>query len=286
MIPLAKLRSMNAESKPVGAAMDSQDVAAAMDAGTSAGVKKSWLKRERAKKEAAVDAADAAADKNRLGTVRKPRKYDTEETSNALHDRIGSLLKTIDGNLLDNADNRWRRIDQDISFSLDIKSSKKDAEKCLKEIKEAMEDFMPKDMIENCQFDMRERGAVTAGWDNFHREGVMERRIVVHARNPSMMRERLDSVKSALERAEAAMKPVDEAFAAPDKHIALEGSNDFDLRLVAKDGAPTGGIEDIRAEEEYYRAKMAIASRRRMLYNTQQEHDRVLNAFTTGKYEA
>ena len=72
MIPLAKLRSMNAESKPVGAAMDSQDVAAAMDAGTSAGVKKSWLKRERAKKEAAVDAADAAADKNRLGSVRKP----------------------------------------------------------------------------------------------------------------------------------------------------------------------------------------------------------------------
>ena len=286
MIPLAKLRSMNAESKPVGAAMDSQDVAAAMDAGTSAGVKKSWLKRERAKKEAAVDAADAAADKNRLGSVRKPRKYDTEETSNELHDRLESLLKTVDGRLYDNESNNFRRIDEDISFSLDIRSSKKDAEKCLKEIKEAMEDFMPKDMVENCQFNTTERGAVVTGWDNFHREGVTERRIIIHARNPSMMRERVAMDKAALERAEAAMKPIDEAFAAPDKHIALEGSNDFNKRLVAKDGAPTGGIEDIEAEEEYYRAKSNIVARRRILYYTQQEHDRVLNAFTTGKYEA
>lgn len=285
MIPLAKLRSMNAESKSVGAAMDSQDVAAAMDAGTSAGVKKSWLKRERAKKEAAVDAADASADKNRLGSVRKPRKYDTEETSNDLHDRIESLLKSVDGTLQDNASNKWRRIDQDISFSLDIKSSKKDAEKCLKEIKEAMEDFMPKDMIENCQFSASERGAVTTGWDNFHREGFMERRIIVHARNPSMMRERVDSAKSAVERSEAAMKPIDEAFAAPDKHIALERTDTYHENLVVKDGAPTGGLEDILAEEEYYRTKMAIAGRRRILCYAQQEHDRVMNAFTKGKYE-
>lgn len=58
MIPLSRLRKAHSETTGATAATDSNDTAVAMDIGNAEGVRKSWLKRERAKEEANVDTLD------------------------------------------------------------------------------------------------------------------------------------------------------------------------------------------------------------------------------------
>ena len=275
MIPLQQLRTMKTHET---------EVAAAMDSGTSEGVKKSWLKRERAQKEAAIDAADNVQ-KTRIGSVKKPRKYDMEETSDDFHDRIAAILKKFPVRIYDNATNNFRQPGTSVSFSLDINSTKKDAEKCVKGIKEALEEVMPKCMIDNFQFSPYRTGAVTTG-DDFERDGVRDRRIVVLAINPSIVREDLERANRNVESGEASMKVLDEIYADPDRHFVLDNPDSLHAQLIGKKGKAADPAVELRGEEEYFRRKMGLAQYKQQAVYIQRKHDRVVNAFTTGKYEA
>ena len=239
MVTLSTMKKWKAEKQAAATAQatDGADATAvAQDAGTSAGVKKAWLKRERARQDAQVDTLDKGSNGGKLNP---------NESFADLNDRLEKTLKKYPWvkACYCNTSPKFRRSDETaVCFSIDTDS--RDLEKNkkhMKEIKKALEQFMPKSLIES--------GLFNSGVPAVYGAGKTADRIVVHATNPSLMQEKADRDKGIADKVNAMVKPWDDAYKAGDKHFKLvQNPNDsLNPLLEVVDGAPSDSDEDTAA---------------------------------------
>ncbi len=239
MVTLSTMKKWKAEKGAAATAhaTDGADATAvAQDAGTSAGVKKAWLKRERARQDAQVDTLDKGSNGSKLNP---------NESFADLNDRLELALKKFPWvkACYCNVSPKFRRSDEtSVSISLDTDSHDLEKnKKHMKEVKKALEQFMPKSIIES--------GLFNSGVPAVYGAGKTADRIVVHATNPSLMQEKADRDKGIYDKVNEMVKPWDDAYKAGDKHFKLaENPNDkLNPLLEVVDGAPTDSDDDTAA---------------------------------------